>query len=151
MELSVFYQSIGPSLYRSSTECSLKFSDCTLTKWSVILVCQFLPQLVIIKVGQTVTLRAHEQDVMRVVIFHDKRKVPSVIVWDNILPHVTLIASTHNTNIVLEIKVIRIFWARPPWGFKVQLDCVRIKARQFACNSKNINYLNLVSHDLQTW
>ena len=55
------------------------------------------------------TLGAHEQDIVGVMIFHDQRKISPVVVGDNVLPHVALIASTNHTNVIFEIQVVGIF------------------------------------------
>ena len=55
------------------------------------------------------TLRAHEQNIMGVMIFHDQWKISPVVVRDNVLPHIALIASTNHTNIIFKIQVIGIF------------------------------------------
>ena len=77
------------------------------------------------------TLRAHEQDIVGVMIFHDQRKISPVVVRDNVLPHVALIASTNHTNVIFEIQVVGIFCSWPSRGFKLQLDCIGFKACQF--------------------
>ena len=55
------------------------------------------------------TLKAHEQNIMRVMIFHDQWKISPVVVRDNILPHVAMIAPTNHTNVVFEVQVVGIF------------------------------------------
>ena len=70
---------------------------------------------------------------MRVMVFHHQWKIAPVVMGDDVLPHVALITSTHNTDVVLEVKVVRVFYSWPPRGFKIQLDCVWIKACQLPC------------------
>ena len=87
------------------------------------------------------TLRTQEQDIMGVMIFHDQWKISPVVVRDNVLSHVALIASTNHTYVIFEIQIVGIFCTRPSRGFKLQLDCIGIKACQFAFGNKTLFYI----------
>ena len=47
--------------------------------------------------------------------------LPSILMWDNVLPHTVLLSTTHHTDVLLVLQIILPVFSRPTSRFKVQL------------------------------